>query len=146
MWKTSVVPDSWSLGVKKCREFNPDWLYCHWTDEELASFIDSEYPDFRSTYDAYPYDIQRSDAVRYLLLYHYGGLYLDLDIDIVCRLSFNAVISEFRDKSPSLTGSGVILPEGEPFVGVMSEFIAVHKRFDQVMSHVMSGLSVSTKP
>jgi inositol phosphorylceramide mannosyltransferase catalytic subunit len=33
-----------------------------------------------ATYESYPYNIQRSDALRYFLLFHYGGIYLDLDI------------------------------------------------------------------
>jgi inositol phosphorylceramide mannosyltransferase catalytic subunit len=31
------------------------------------------------TYDRYRYPVQRVDAVRYFLLLHYGGIYLDLD-------------------------------------------------------------------
>jgi inositol phosphorylceramide mannosyltransferase catalytic subunit len=32
------------------------------------------------TYDGYEYTIQRADVIRYFVLYHYGGIYLDLDI------------------------------------------------------------------
>lgn len=28
---------------------------------------------------AYPYSIQRVDVLRYFLLHHYGGIYIDLD-------------------------------------------------------------------
>jgi hypothetical protein len=35
MWKTDVVPEGWREGASSCREFNPDHLYCHWTDSEL---------------------------------------------------------------------------------------------------------------
>ena len=35
---------------------------------------------FLAPYRSYPYDIQRADAIRYFILYEFGGLYLDLDI------------------------------------------------------------------
>lgn len=37
------------------------------------------YPWFLSTWDNYPYNIQRADAIRYFVLLHYGGIYIDLD-------------------------------------------------------------------
>lgn len=37
------------------------------------------YPWFLPTYVAYPYSIQRVDVLRYFLLHHYGGIYIDLD-------------------------------------------------------------------
>jgi inositol phosphorylceramide mannosyltransferase catalytic subunit len=43
--------------------------------------IASEYPWFLPTYVSYPYAIQRVDAFRYFVLAHYGGIYLDLDIE-----------------------------------------------------------------
>jgi mannosyltransferase OCH1-like enzyme len=32
------------------------------------------------TYLSYPYPIQRVDALRYMLVHHYGGIYIDLDL------------------------------------------------------------------
>lgn len=31
------------------------------------------------TWDNYPFPIERADAIRYFVLYHYGGIYLDAD-------------------------------------------------------------------
>lgn len=50
-----------------------------WTEETSREFIETEYPWFLRTYDRYLYPVQRVDAVRYFLLMHYGGIYLDLD-------------------------------------------------------------------
>lgn len=46
------------------------------------------YPWFLATYRAYPYAIQRVDAVRYFILHRLGGLYLDLDVGCRRRLDF----------------------------------------------------------
>jgi len=42
-------------------------------------FIETEYPWFLHTYDHYRYPVQRVDAVRYFLMLHYGGIYMDFD-------------------------------------------------------------------
>ncbi|RQM06498.1 hypothetical protein DH86_00002311, partial [Scytalidium sp. 3C] len=42
-------------------------------------FIASEYPWFLETFDNYAFPIQRADAIRYFVLAHYGGVYIDLD-------------------------------------------------------------------
>ncbi len=51
-----------------------------WTDAASRDFIAENYPWFLDTFDRYPYNIQRADAIRYFVLYHYGGIYMDLDI------------------------------------------------------------------
>ncbi len=50
-----------------------------WTDASSRDFIATEYPWFLPTFDAYPYPIQRADAIRYFVLAFYGGIYIDLD-------------------------------------------------------------------
>jgi inositol phosphorylceramide mannosyltransferase catalytic subunit len=42
-------------------------------------FIAKEYPWFLETFDGYKYPIQRADSIRYFVLVHYGGIYIDLD-------------------------------------------------------------------
>lgn len=50
-----------------------------WTEKTSRDFIEANYAWFLRTYDGYRYPVQRVDAVRYFLLLHYGGIYLDLD-------------------------------------------------------------------
>jgi mannosyltransferase OCH1-like enzyme len=60
--------------------------YMLWTDASSRDFIAKEYPWFLETFDGYPYAIQRADAIRYFVLHHYGGVYLDLDIGCLRRV------------------------------------------------------------
>lgn len=50
-----------------------------WTNEKSRDFIAAEYPWFLDTFENYPHGIQRADAIRYFVLAHYGGTYIDLD-------------------------------------------------------------------
>jgi mannosyltransferase OCH1-like enzyme len=38
-----------------------------------------EYPWFLETWDNYRFPIQRADSIRYFILAHHGGIYVDLD-------------------------------------------------------------------
>lgn len=86
-WKTSQIPDNWINGVKSCKSLHPDYKYILWTHEDMEKFVKEVYPNFYQTYISYRYDIQRCDAFRYLVLYKYGGIYLDLDI--ICKKNLN---------------------------------------------------------
>lgn len=50
-----------------------------WTTEKSREFLAEHFPWFLPTYDGYKFPIQRVDVMRYFLLRHYGGFYLDLD-------------------------------------------------------------------
>lgn len=50
-----------------------------WTNEMSRDFIAAEYPWFLETFDGYQFPIQRADSIRYFVLAHYGGTYIDLD-------------------------------------------------------------------
>ena len=50
-----------------------------WSEESSREFLSAHYPWFLNTYDGYPHPVQRVDVVKYFLMLHYGGIYLDMD-------------------------------------------------------------------
>ena len=80
-WKTSDIPDEWQAYVQSWRTHHPHWQHILWTDENNRKFIQDHYPDFLEFYDSYSYNIQRADVIRYFILYTYGGVYVDLDLE-----------------------------------------------------------------
>ncbi|MEI8349919.1 MAG: glycosyltransferase [Candidatus Omnitrophota bacterium] len=82
-WKTQQIPydiykKEWADSWKK---YHSDWEHRLWTDEDNRAFIKRYYPWFLRIYDRYKKNICRVDAVRYFILYHYGGVYVDLDFE-----------------------------------------------------------------
>ncbi|RKF62994.1 Mannosyl phosphorylinositol ceramide synthase CSH1 [Erysiphe neolycopersici] len=73
------IPSQWVNSQQSCKNLHKDYEYILWTDIKSRQFIATEYPWFLTTFDAYPYAIQRADAIRYFILAHYGGVYMDLD-------------------------------------------------------------------
>lgn len=78
-YKTAEIPPKWEPLQKTCLAENPDYQYILWTDDSAEQFIRENYTWFLETYQSYPFPIMRADVMRYFVLYHYGGIYIDLD-------------------------------------------------------------------
>jgi inositol phosphorylceramide mannosyltransferase catalytic subunit len=94
-WKSRVLPSHLAALTERWKALHPDWTYKLWTDEECAAFVAAVYPEFEPRYKSFPYAIQRFDAIRYLVLRTYGGVYLDLDMFPLKSLDFLADSTEF---------------------------------------------------
>ncbi|MDR1403245.1 MAG: hypothetical protein LBJ60_06050 [Tannerellaceae bacterium] len=60
---------------------NPEWEYHLWGREEIERLVESCFPDFPDTYKNFQHKVQQWDSARYMILYKYGGLYIDLDTE-----------------------------------------------------------------
>jgi len=83
-WKGSNIPNEkyveWQKEWKKLYP-EPEYQHILWTDRSQRDLIKDHYNWFLRYYDSYEFGIQRADAVRYFIMYHYGGLYADLDYE-----------------------------------------------------------------
>ena len=79
-WKTDTIPEKWARPYARCRNVLSGYEFKLWTDRKAREFIADNYPDSLKNFDSYPYTIQKVDALRYFILYHYGGIYMDLDV------------------------------------------------------------------
>ncbi len=82
-WKTRKIPAKWRSSVRSIKRYMPDWDHVVMTDKDNRAFVQKYFPDFLPYYDNFPHNIQRADAIRPCWLYIYGGIYMDLDIEIL---------------------------------------------------------------
>lgn len=80
-WKSEMVPSSIQGYVKSWLRLHPQYEYRFWTDDQNLELLKKHYPWFVPTYQAYSSPGQRADAIRYFILYHFGGLYVDADFE-----------------------------------------------------------------
>ncbi|GAC76454.1 hypothetical protein PANT_22d00035 [Moesziomyces antarcticus T-34] len=126
-WKDQHLPPRWQAIRDECEKMHPDYEYMLWTDASSRSFIEQHYNWFLPVFDAYPYPIQRADAIRYFVLHHYGGIYMDLDIG--CLRRFDPLL-RFE----------VILPKTIP-VGVSNDVMLAakaHPFMDQLIHNLVN--------
>lgn len=74
------------------KELNPEWEYRFWNKNDINMFLETYYPELIHIYRAFPYDVQRWDAIRYLILYKIGGLYVDMDYE--CTENITPILCE----------------------------------------------------
>jgi len=100
IWKTDNIS---TYPMRNSHEFwksyYPDYNVTLWSEEKILKFITEEYYWMLPLYTNYTYDIQRADVARYIILYHYGGVYADLD----CFPSRTASINDLLDADLVLT-------------------------------------------
>jgi hypothetical protein len=73
--------------MSNIRLLNPDYEYLFFDNEQVESFVDKEFPQYRATFDSFQFPIQRYDFFRYLAVYRHGGFYFDLDVLLASGLS-----------------------------------------------------------
>jgi inositol phosphorylceramide mannosyltransferase catalytic subunit len=78
--KTRKLQMAEQAAVSNLTSLNPGFAYTYFDDEDVETFINREFPEYRNIYDGFPHRIQRFDFFRYLAVYRFGGFYFDLDV------------------------------------------------------------------
>lgn len=63
------------------KEENPNWEYRLWNCKTSEPLLLEYFPWFIDRYNSFRYDVQRWDAIRYLILFKLGGVYADMDYE-----------------------------------------------------------------
>jgi hypothetical protein len=80
-YRTRQLSPELEANVRHIQTLNPGWKYRFFDDEAISLFIGNEYGrDVLARYDQLnrSYGAARADLFRYLLLYRFGGVYLDI--------------------------------------------------------------------
>ncbi|XP_060574935.1 uncharacterized protein LOC132732508 [Ruditapes philippinarum] len=97
---SSTLPNEFMKSQQTCQKHHSSYMYTLWNKTMINDLIEKEYPEFKQIYDSYDHWVKRVDAGRYLVLHHYGGWYID--IDIVCKRSVDELSAEARAKNASV--------------------------------------------
>jgi mannosyltransferase OCH1-like enzyme len=83
-WKDDLpLPLHFKTWTDKLKATFPNHTYILWTDEKLRDFIATKYSWFLQYYDSLPMPVMKVDAARCFILYEYGGLYVDMDYEVM---------------------------------------------------------------
>ena len=76
-WKTAELPKRMAAWSQTWRDCFPNWTHVLWTDADNERFVRDEYAWFLPRYLSFAKHIYRVDAVRYLYLHRFGGIYTE---------------------------------------------------------------------
>jgi hypothetical protein len=131
--RPSGLPSINSDALTVCREENPNYTFHTWTLETGSYFLKESYPWFLETYNRYRYPRQRADALRYFLLWHYGGSYIESDIS--CRrpldplLDFSAWFQRENVKLLGVSNDIMASRPGHPVFGEIIQSLHEHSHY-----------------
>lgn len=80
-WKTHLIPEKMVFCVNSWKIKNTDYEYKFWSDEDINEFISQNYPQYLDLLKKAKLGIQKADIFRIIALYHFGGLYVDIDFE-----------------------------------------------------------------
>jgi mannosyltransferase OCH1-like enzyme len=129
-WKNKNIPVEWNESHESCKKINEGYTHRLWTDDDMDKFVKDEYPSMYDLYKSYKYHIQRCDAFRYMVLYKYGGIYIDLDIG--CKKSLDdllnnpLVLVKSQNVRSSFTNSFMMVKEKHEFMKYCIDNLKIH--------------------
>lgn len=103
----SVIPEKYRAFRKTWKD-QDTFRYEFWDEERICNLMDF-FPEYRATYISFPTMIQKIDFAKYVILYVYGGAYIDMDVFAVADLSSflhtqsNMSFIVFQHNTPSIT-------------------------------------------
>ena len=114
MWKSSNTPlgsdmTRWKAG---CEEVNKEWEFRFLYDNDLKEFVQKEYPQYMLLFNIL-HGVYMADMARVLMVYHYGGLYMD--VDFYCHRPFDCLIHQILSNELShYTKKDLLVVSREP--------------------------------
>ena len=126
-WKNSELNEQQLYILNKWKELHKIEVK-FWTDDDNTKFVDEFYPQYKIYINALKKMIQKIDFLRCLYLYHFGGIYTDIDLlplkNFDCFLKLNKIVLFFEsDKNAKLfnlnkiiSNSIMISPIKHPFI------------------------------
>ena len=74
------IPEKFKKNINTWKHHNKNYKIILWDELKLKQFIKENYKNEWSNVEKYNFMIQKIDYCKYLLLYYYGGVYVDIDI------------------------------------------------------------------
>lgn len=129
--KLKLYRDSWIIK-------NPTWRRVEWSKAMCLNLIKTFYPEHSNMFKNYKHEIQRCDAVRYLILHRYGGWYVDMDY--YCNRPLDEAMEEYTNdiyfvQSPN----GSFLQDDDHISNSLMYSVPNHQFWKQVLIDLEKG-------
>jgi mannosyltransferase OCH1-like enzyme len=82
-------------------DIHPNYSFVLWDKDSIETLIKGFPPAISTLYYSYELMIQRIDFAKYVILYAYGGIYIDMDVK--CLQSLDTIYKKHPDKNVILS-------------------------------------------
>ena len=81
-YKNKKLPSNLNFCKNSVHKYMKNYKYYFWTDNDIYLLINKKYPEYLELYNSLTPKIKKIDFAKYLIIYEYGGFYIDLDMEI----------------------------------------------------------------
>jgi len=146
------IPNEIKNVLSHCNIINPDYIQIYLSDDDCNLFIEEYYPEYSEAYHTVIPGAFRSDIIRLLLLYKYGGVYADIGhtfiqpINMIINDSYDLVIVKDYDadyESIYIQLANIFRPTNQytihnAFIATNRSNILIYNMIKHVMNNVMN--------
>jgi len=120
----------WLAARADCLRYHENWEVYLWNDSNAGGFVQENYPHLKKMWDSYRYPVQRVDALRFMVLFKFGGVVLDLDL--ACKRSLEP-LRKFDFVAPAAHPTGfsigmLLASPNNPFIGELVRNLPIFNR------------------
>jgi len=152
-WYSKVLNPLMQSKIDVFKNLNPDYSYNLYDDNDMDNFVNEHFNgEIAECYNKLNIIVAKVDFWRYLVLYKYGGVYLDMDsniekpLDELIRSTDEAIIT--AEGNPNLYVQwALIFSKGHPILKKTIELIVSNIKNNSYPNdiHNMTGPSVYTR-
>ena len=152
-FKSSSLPWITKWHIYRMKKMNPNYAYEFYTDERIIEFIRTYFGiDTLNIYLKIQVGAAKADFFRYLVLFNFGGIYLDIDsqikkpLDKLIQTNDKAIIS-LEDNQRFYVQWAMLYEANHPFLAKTIEIVVENIRHNKypIDSHKMTGPSAYTE-
>ena len=152
-WHTRELHPYVQGQIDRMKQLNPGYRHVIYTDAEMDAFVDEHFPgEIAECYHRLNIIVAKVDFWRYLVLYTYGGIYLDMDSSI--QQPLNQLIRDEDDAIVTFEGNrtfmvqwALIFSKGHPILKRTIELVVANIQQNAFPNdiHKMTGPTVYTR-
>jgi len=138
-WHTTQLNPQIQYRIEYMKHMNPEYKHKIYTDAEIDAFVNENYPgEIANAYNRLNIIVAKVDFWRYLILYKYGGIYLDMDSAILRPL----------DELIQDSDQAIITAEGHPpcYVQWALIFSAGHPILEKTIKLIAKNIQTNAYP
>lgn len=138
------IPAKFKDNIKKIKQTNPDYQYKLWDEIAIIQLVHQN-KLWLETYYKLQYLHQKVDFAKYVILYKYGGIYLD--IDSYTSKSLTSLLDDFYNYDTIVSSMNLNSVEAYFTVGkkiMLNNGVIITKINSKVMENLINDVSKST--
>ena len=134
--KNAKIPEKYKNNAITWISNNKDWKYILWNSEMIDIFLYTNYPELLPIYKRFNLMILKIDFIKYVILYHFGGIYCD--IDSISLKSINPLIKYYKN-------TNIILTRVPHFNKLERTFLNLALNINKETEYLNNGIILSNK-